>query len=61
MAERLIKYEEVAARLGMPRRGVELLVQRRAIPVVKLSKRCHRFRWSDVEAAVAKLTVKAIA
>lgn len=58
MAETLITYEEVAARLGLKRRGVELLVQRRAIPVYKLSKRCHRFRWSEVETALARLSVR---
>ena len=58
MAEPLVTYEEVAARLGLKRRGVELLVQRRAIPVVKLSARCHRFKMSEVEAALAKLTVR---
>ena len=60
MADALITYEEIAARLGLKRRGVELLVQRRAIPVVKLSRRCHRFRWSEVEAALARLTVKTV-
>ena len=60
MAEALIKYEEVAIRLGLKRRGVELLVERRQIPVVKLSARCHRFRWSDVEKMVAKVTVSPV-
>ena len=60
MADALITYDDVAVRLGLKRRGVELLVQRRAIPVVKLSRRCHRFRWSEVEAAIARLTVKPV-
>lgn len=58
MAEALITYDEVATHLGLKRRGVELLVQRRAIPVVRLSARCHRFRLSEVEAALEKLTVR---
>lgn len=58
MPETLITYEDVAAHLGLKRRGVELLVQRRAIPVVRLSARCHRFRMSAVEAALEKLTLK---
>lgn len=58
MPEPLITYEAVAAHLGLKRRGVELMVQRRAIPVVKLSKRCHRFRMSEVEAALTRLTVR---
>ena len=58
MAEPFITYEAVAAHLGLKRRGVQLLVQRRAIPVVKLSARCHRFRLSEVDAALARLTVR---
>ena len=58
MAETLLTYEEIAERLGVPRRAVETLVQARAIPVIKLTRRTHRFRWSEVEAALAKLTVK---
>lgn len=60
MAETLLTYDEVAARLGLKRRAVEPLALRRAIPVVKLSKRCHRFKWSAVEAALARLTVKEV-
>lgn len=56
-AEPLIKYEDVAARLGLTRRQVVGLVERRAIPVVKLTPRTHRFRWSEVEAALGRLTV----
>ena len=60
MAETLLNYEEIAARLGVTRRNVETLVQSRAIPVIKLTRRTHRFRWSEVEAALAKLTVKPV-
>lgn len=60
MAEVLITYEEVAERLGLKRRGVELMVQRRQIPVVKISQRCHRFRWSEVETALKRYAVPSL-
>lgn len=58
MAEAPIPYEDVSTHLGLKRRGVELLVQRRAIPVVRLAARCHRFRMSELETALARLTVR---
>ena len=56
-----IKAAEVAERLGYTESYIKELARRRAIPVLKLSKRCHRFRFSEVEAALAKLNVKSIA
>jgi len=56
----LLTYPEVAERLRMDRRSVQNLVARRAIPVIRLNARCARFRWADVEAALAKLTIKAL-
>jgi hypothetical protein len=58
VAEPLLKAAEIGKHLGLTRRGVRCLVDRRAIPVVRLSTRCHRFRLSDVETALAKLTVR---
>ena len=60
MAEKLLKAQQIADHFGLTRRHVELLGQRRAIPVVKLSARCHRFRLSEVESALAKLTRKTV-
>ncbi|HEX3817672.1 MAG TPA: helix-turn-helix domain-containing protein [Chthoniobacterales bacterium] len=60
MHEELLKYPEVAKRLRLERKAVVALVKRRAIPAIRLSPRAIRFRWSEVEAALAKLTVKAI-
>ena len=54
----LLTIDEVAARLRISRRGVERLIARRAIPVLRLTGRTHRFRWRAVEAALDKLTVK---
>ena len=60
MSEPLLKYEELAKETGLTRRHLELLVQRRAIPVLKLSRRCHRFKLSKVQAALDRLEVKAL-
>ena len=56
----LLTMDEVAARLRMKRTAVESLIKRRAIPVIRINARVLRFRWREVEAALAKLTVKAI-
>ena len=56
----LLTMDEVAVRLRMKRTAVESLIKRRAIPVIRINARVLRFRWREVEAALAKLTVKAI-
>ena len=56
----LLTLDEVAEKLRMKRRAVETLIAARKIPVIKINKRVHRFRWRDVETALAKLTEKAL-
>ena len=58
--EDLLTIEEVAKRLALKRRGVEKLVARRVIPALKISRRCLRFRWSEVEAAINRYRQKEI-
>jgi len=58
-AEVLTK-DELAKRLKLTRRGIECLVARRIIPVIRLSRRCVRFSWEAVQRALAKLEVKEI-
>jgi excisionase family DNA binding protein len=55
--EELLTYPQVAEKLKLKRAAVERLVAARKIPVIRLNSRCLRFRWSDVEAALKKLTV----
>jgi NAD dependent epimerase/dehydratase family enzyme len=57
----LIDTPEVAQRMKVCERTVQNLVARRAIPVVRVSPRCVRFRWPDIEAALARVTVKEVA
>jgi excisionase family DNA binding protein len=56
--EPLLKIDELAVRLRTKRRAVERMVQARKIPVVRINRRVLRFRWSEVEKALAKLTIK---
>jgi excisionase family DNA binding protein len=56
----LLTKDELAKRLKLTRRGIECLVARRIIPVIRLSRRCVRFSWEAVQRALAKLEVKEI-
>jgi excisionase family DNA binding protein len=58
--EELLTYPQLAQRLKMTRRTIQDLLTARKIPVIRFNSRCVRFRWSEVEAAIAKLTVKAL-
>ena len=50
--ESYLRIEEIAKRLDLSKRGVEEFVKRKIIPAYKISSRCLRFRWSEVEAAI---------
>jgi excisionase family DNA binding protein len=58
--EHLLTKDDLAKRLRLTRRGVECLLARRLIPVIRISRRCVRFSWEAVKAALAKLEVKEI-
>jgi excisionase family DNA binding protein len=51
---RLMKIEEVAAILGLAVGTIYHLVSQRRLPCVRLSKRCLRFRESDLERFIAE-------
>ena len=52
--DRLLDVREAAALLGIsPFSLYHWISQKRGIPVVRLSSRCVRFRWSDLEAWIA--------
>jgi excisionase family DNA binding protein len=57
-AEGLIKTPEVAQRAKVSRRTVQTWTAQKVIPVVRISPRCVRYKWQDVERALAKFTVK---
>ncbi len=56
----LLTKDELAKRLRLTRRGIECLVARRVIPVIRLSHRCVRFQWNSVQTALARLEVREI-
>jgi len=56
----LLTKDELAKRLNLTRRGVECLVARRVIPVIRLSRRCVRFNWTRVKEALARYEVREI-
>jgi excisionase family DNA binding protein len=51
-SERLADVKMVARRLGVSPRFVQTLVRRKAIPVIRLGRRCIRFDLSSVLTAV---------
>jgi len=59
-SQQLLTKDELAERLRLTRRGVECLVARKLIPIIRISHRCVRFSWDAVKAALAKLEVKEI-
>ena len=59
--ERLLTKREVAQMLNLPStRSIDELVRRRALPVIRFGWRTIRFSPRAVEAALEKLTVKAM-
>lgn len=58
--ESLLTKDELAMKLKLKRRGVETLVARRVIPVIRLSGRCVRFSWKAVQQALAKFEIKEV-
>ena len=60
-ADCLLTKNQLAQRLGLPSaRGVEELVRRKAIPVIRLGHRTRRFLWSDVMQAVGRMTIREV-
>lgn len=56
----LLTKDELAKRLKLTRRGIECLVSRRVIPVIRLSRRCSRFDWDKVKEALSRHEVREI-
>ena len=56
--ENLIDLNGVARALGVSKRFVQSLVARKAIPVIRLGRRCVRFDLTAVLAAVKKFRSK---
>jgi excisionase family DNA binding protein len=62
MSERkqYLNKAELAAELGMKKRGVEELMRARKIPFLVLGHRTVRFDWQKVQQAIARFEMKAV-
>lgn len=61
MSEKLLTKEELREKLNVPSvRVIEEMVKAKRLPVIRLGYRTVRFDWSKVQAALARLTVKAV-
>jgi hypothetical protein len=60
MNENLLTKAELAEKLGLTIRGVECLMAKKKIPVLRISSRCVRFCLPKVEAALDAYEVKAV-
>jgi excisionase family DNA binding protein len=58
--ENLVDLHGVARALGVSKRFVQSLVARKAIPVIRLGRRCVRFDLAAVLAAVKKFEIHEI-
>jgi excisionase family DNA binding protein len=58
--QKLMNIEQLADRLSLSVAGVRKMIKRRVIPVIKLGYKCMRFRWADVDAALSRVTVRAV-
>ena len=58
--ERLLTIAEVSELTTLAVGSLYHLVSQKRIPVVRLSKRCIRFRYSDVLDWIAQLSQKAV-
>lgn len=50
MSEKLLTVEQVAGLLNITPQGVYGFVRKKKIPTIKISRRCVRFRFEDIEA-----------
>jgi len=57
---KLLTKAGLAEKLGVKVRGVECFVASGKIPVIRLSRKCVRFRWPDVERAIRRFEIKEI-
>ena len=59
--EPLLNKEQVRSRLNLPSiRGVDELIRRRRIPVIRIGHRTARFHWPEVKAAIHRLTIREV-
>ena len=59
ICDQLLTKKQLASLLNLPStRGVDELVRRRVIPIIRLGRKTNRFRWHDVMKAIGRLTIQ---
>jgi excisionase family DNA binding protein len=58
--ERLLRIQEVSELTGLAVGSIYHMVSQKRIPVVRLSRRCIRFRLSDLQVWFEKLTQETV-
>ena len=58
--DELLTRQQVADRLKLKVRGVDGLVKRELLTCIRLGRKCMRFRWSDVQADMARVTTLSV-
>ena len=58
--DRLLNVSEVAELLGLAPGTIYHLLSQKRLPCVRLSKRCVRFRKSDLDRLISDLTEEAV-
>jgi excisionase family DNA binding protein len=56
----ILDYSQAAAFIGVSRRYMTELVQKRKVPIIDLGHRTKRFRKSDLQKVIEKRTRKAV-
>lgn len=60
MSTNLLTKSQLAERLGLKLGGIESLTRKKKIPVLRISRRCVRYDWDRVSAALGKFEVAAV-
>jgi len=56
--EGLLNTAQLASKANVHKRSISNWVRQKKIPCIRIPPRCVRYKWRDVEKALAKFTVK---
>ena len=57
----LLNTPQVAAKANVSKRTINNWLRQKKIPYIRISPRCVRFYWPDVQKALDRFTVKEVA
>lgn len=58
--DQLLTKSQIAERLNITKRTVELAIKNKRLPFIKLTNKTIRFEWPKVEDALRRFEVKAV-